>query len=214
MQNFVANSVTKEVIYTPPPPLDVPPLMAEFVSWLNQEEEVHPILVAGISQFQLAHIHPFLDGNGRTARLLSMLCMYRSGYDFKRLFTLSEYYNRDRSNYYRAIQSVRQNELDLTQWLEYFTLGLKWQLSELQELGEGLIQIDVLTKRHKLSARQRTALQLALEQGNFRIQDLETKYPGVHRRSLQRDLRGLIEKGVLVGEGATNQLVYRVSPSP
>ena len=44
-----------------------------------------------------------------------------------------------------------------------FTLGLKWQLSELQELGEGLIRLDVLTKRHKLSKRQRTALQLALE---------------------------------------------------
>lgn len=214
VQNFVANSITKEVIYTPPPPLDVPPLMVEFVSWLNQEEEVHPILVAGIAQFQLVHIHPFLDGNGRTARLLSMLCMYRSGYDFKRLFTLSEYYDRDRSNYYRAIQSVRQNDLDLTQWLEYFTLGLKWQLSELQELGEGLIQLDVLTKRHKLSARQRTALQLALEQGEFQIQDLETKCPGVHRRSLQRDLRALMEKGVLIGEGATNQLVYRVSPNP
>ena len=214
VQNFVANSITKEVIYTPPPSLDVPPLMAEFVSWLNQEEEVHPILVAGIAQFQLVHIHPFLDGNGRTARLLSMLCMYRSGYDFKRLFTLSEYYDRDRFNYYRAIQSVRQNDLDLTEWLEYFTLGLKWQLSELQGLGEGLIRLDLLTTKHNLSARQRTALQVALEQGEFQIQNLETKCPGVHRRSLQRDLHTLMEKGVLIGEGATNQLVYRVSPNP
>ena len=212
VQNFVANSVTKEVSYTPPPPYDVPPLMAGFVSWLNHEQEVHLIQVAGIAPFQMVHIHPFLDGNGRTARLLSMLCMYRSGYDFKQLFTLSEYYDRDRSNYYSAIQSVHQRNLDLTGWLEYFTLGLKWQLSELQELGDGLIRLDVLTRKYKLTARQRTALQLALQQGECQIQDFEAKCPGVHRRSLQRDRRQLVEKGLLTAGGATNRLVYHVTP--
>ena len=129
--------------------------MAEFVSWLNAEQEIHPILVAGIGQFQLVHIHPFLDGNGRTARLLSMLCLYRKGYDFKRLFTLSEYYDRDRSGYYRAIQSVREKELDLTEWLEFFTVGLSLQLAEVQKKGESLIRLDVLANTHKLTARQR-----------------------------------------------------------
>src|ERR1019366_3095560 len=60
VQNYVANSVTKEIIYTPPSPQEVPPMMAEFVSWLNSEQDVHPILVAGIAQFDLVHIHPFL----------------------------------------------------------------------------------------------------------------------------------------------------------
>ena len=91
-----SNSRTREVIYTPPPPDDVPPLMRELVAWLRAESAIHPVLVAGIAQFQLVHIHPFLDGNGRTSRLLSTLCLYRAGYDFKRLFTLSEYYDRDR----------------------------------------------------------------------------------------------------------------------
>ncbi|MBI5721343.1 MAG: Fic family protein [Burkholderiales bacterium] len=62
----------------------------------------HPVLVAGLAQFQLVHIHPFVDGNGRTSRLLSTLCLYRSGYGFKRLFTLSEFYDRDRSAFYSA----------------------------------------------------------------------------------------------------------------
>jgi Fic family protein len=209
VQNYVANSLTKEIIYTPPPPQDVPPLMAEFVSWLNAEQEVHPILVAGVAQFQLVHIHPFLDGNGRTARLLSMLCLYRRGYDFKRLFTLSEYYDRDRPSYYRAIQSVREGKLDLTKWLEYFTVGLSSQLSEVQEKGESLIRLDVLAKKYKLTARQRVALELALSRNDFRIEDFEMKYPGVHRRSLQRDLRALIEHDLLVAKGATNRLIYR-----
>jgi Fic family protein len=65
-QNYVLNSRTGEVVYTPPPAHDVPILMAELVAWLNHSGEVHPVLVSGIVQFQLVHIHPFLGGNGRT----------------------------------------------------------------------------------------------------------------------------------------------------
>ena len=66
LQNYVVNSATGAVIYTPPPAHDVPILMRELVDWLNRESNVHPVLVSGIGQFQLVHIHPFLDGNGRT----------------------------------------------------------------------------------------------------------------------------------------------------
>ena len=70
------------------------------------------------------HVHPFLDGNGRTSRLLSTLCLYRAGYDFKRLFTISEYYDRDRAAFYGALQGVRQANMDMTGWIEFFTEGL------------------------------------------------------------------------------------------
>src|SRR3989338_5794461 len=70
IQNYVVNSRTREVVYTPPAPLDVPHLMREFTDWVSKAEDVSPILVAGIAQFQFVHIHPFIDGNGRTARLL------------------------------------------------------------------------------------------------------------------------------------------------
>ena len=209
IQNYVANAITKEIIYTPPAPQDVAPLMVEFVAWLNSEQDVHPILVAGVSQFQLVQIHPSLDGNGRTARLLSMLCLYRKGYDFKRLFTLSEYYDRDRPSYYRAIQSVRHEDEDLTEWLEYFTLGLDRQLADVQAKGETLIRLDVLSNKYKLSSRQRVALELALGQTEFQIQDFQARCPEVHRRSLQRDLRRLLEMRLLQGVGATNRLKYR-----
>ena len=100
VQNYVVNSATGETIYTPPPARDVPILMHELVSWLNRPSDIHPVIASGIAQFQLVHIHPFLDGNGRTSRLLSTLCLYRAGYDFKRLFTISEYYDRDRMAFY------------------------------------------------------------------------------------------------------------------
>lgn len=82
--------------------------MRELVQWLNETEDLSAILAAGIVQFQFVHIHPFIDGNGSAARLLSTLVLYKTGYDFKRLFTLSEFYDQNRTAYYQAIQTVRK----------------------------------------------------------------------------------------------------------
>ena len=210
IQNYVVNSVTGETVYTPPPAHDVPIMMVELVDWLNREQEVHPVLVSGISQFQFVHVHPFLDGNGRTSRLLSTLCLYRAGYDFKRLFTISEYYDRNRPAFYRAIQSVRERGMDMTDWLEYFVEGLTTQLAEVRERGEQAIRRDVLIKEHRLSDRQAKALGHILEHGSLTIQDFEHLYPEVNRRSLQRDLKAMVDMGLLVSEGSTNKLVYRM----
>lgn len=64
---------------------------------------LHPVLVGGVAQFQFVHIYPFVDGNGRASRLLSTLCLCRAGYDFKRLFTITGYYDRERPAFYAAI---------------------------------------------------------------------------------------------------------------
>ena len=208
VQNYVVNSATEEIVYTPPPAHDVPILMRELVEWLNGPGDVHPVLVSGVAQFQLVHIHPFLDGNGRASRLLSTLCLYRSGYDFKRLFTISEFYDRDRGAFYRAIQSVRERDMDLTGWLEYFTAGLATQLHEVKARGERAIRTDLLAREHGLSDRQALALAHVMEHGRLTIHDYEVLCPGVSRRTLQRDLKRLVERSLLAAEGATNRLQY------
>lgn len=211
IQNYVANSKTKEIIYTPPPAHDVPHLMQELVSWLGLESQINPLLVAGIAQFQLVHVHPFIDGNGRSARLLSTLCLYRSGYDFKKLFTISEYYDRNRSAYYKAIQSVRQNDLDMTVWLEYFVQGLATQMQEVREKGEEIIKLDIFAQIHELSKRQKEIVEFMAEKLEFKIQDYLLAHPKMNRRTLQRDLKILLDKNLISSEGATNKLVYRLT---
>jgi Fic family protein len=211
IQNYVVNSTTGVTVYTPPPAHDVPIMMAELVDWLNQEKEVHPVLVSGVSQFQFVHVHPFLDGNGRTSRLLSTLCLYRAGYDFKRLFTISEYYDQDRPAFYRAIQSVRENDMDMTGWLEYFVDGLTTQLAEVRERGEQAIRRDALVIEHRLSDRQAKALAHILEHGSLTIQGFEGLYPEVNRRSLQRDLKAMVDRGLIVPEGETHHLLYHLA---
>lgn len=214
VQNYVANSKTRAVVYMPPPPGEVPALMQELVAWLGADSAIHPVLVAGIAQFQLVHIHPFVDGNGRSSRLLSTLCLYRQGYDFKRLFTLSEYYDRDRTQFYRAIQGVRENGMDLTGWLEFFVEGLATQLGEVKALGERAIRRDILVSTHRLNERQAVAVDHLLQAGQLDIRTFEGLCPGVVRRTLQRDLADLDSKGVLRSEGGTNNLVYRLREKP
>jgi len=210
IQNYVANSSTGEVIYTPPSAVDVPSMMSEMVQWMNRELDIHPVLVSGIAQFQLVHIHPFLDGNGRVSRLLSTLCLYKAGYDFKRLFTISEYYDRDRPTFYQSIQSVRENGMDMTGWLDYFVTGLETQMLEVRDRGEQVIRRDVLVKQHGLNERQGKALGHLIQHGKLTIQDFEKLCPDVNRRSLQRDLKGLLEKELVSSEGATHHQEYRL----
>jgi len=210
-QNYVANSITGAIIYTPPPPGNVPALMRDLVVWLNTPGDIHPVLVSGIAQFQLVHIHPFLDGNGRTSRLLSTLCLYRAGYDFKRLFTISEYYDRNRSAFYAAIQGVREHGMDLTGWLDYFVTGLATQLEEVKERGRQAIQVDVLASEHGLNKRQEAALHYLLQQGELNIQVFESLCPGVNRRTLQRDVKVLLDRHLIVAAGATHQQSYRLA---
>ena len=208
VQNYVVNSATGEVVYTPPPPHDVPRLMRELVEWLRQETEVNAVLVAGIAQFQLVHVHPFIDGNGRTARLLSTLCLYRGGYDFKRLFTISEFYDRDRPAYYQAIQSVRQNKMDMTAWLEYFTEGLAVQMGEVAEKGEEVVSKDsIIAKALNAGIKERplAILMLIFDRGRITTGEIEAELK-LNRRTIQRDLKLLVEQGLIkeVAAGTTD----------
>ncbi|MEM7048401.1 MAG: Fic family protein [Acidobacteriota bacterium] len=206
VQNYVISSRTREVIYTPPPPEAVAPAMGDLVTWLREEDAIHPVLVAGIAQFQLVHIHPFVDGNGRTSRLLSTLCLYRAGYDFKRLFTISEFYDRDRTAFYQALQSVRDHGMDLTSWLGYFVEGLATQLAEVKARGEVAIRTDVIAAEQGLNPRQAAALDHVLAHHRLTVGDFEGLFPKVSRRSLQRDLKALLAQGILkeVATGPTD----------
>ena len=199
IQNYVVNSRTHEVVYIPPMPLEVPHLMREFTEWINKAEDVSPILVAGITQFQFVHIHPFIDGNGRTARLLSTLVLYKTGYDFKRLFTISEYYDKDRPAYYKAIQTVRAKNMDMTTWLEYFVDGLHSQMVEIQAKGEQLIKQDSHLQRIKkigLNKRQEKAVKQLIIKGTLSVNEYQSVSSCI-RRTAQRDLEELIEKNII-----------------
>jgi Fic family protein len=110
------------------------------LEWLEAGKEkrddddpwIHPVIQAGVLQHRLVYIHPFLDGNGRTARMMTTLLLYQRGYDFKFLFELSEYYNRDRDQYYESLRTTDRTG-DYTPWLEYFLGGFSHQMFGIEE---------------------------------------------------------------------------------
>jgi predicted HTH transcriptional regulator len=95
-------------------------------------------------------------------------------------------------------------------WLEYFVEGLVTQLSEVKERREKAVRRDVLVKEHRLSDRHAEVLAYVLEQGNLSLREFENLFPEVNRRSLQRDLKAMVDRGLLVSEGATNKLTCRI----
>lgn len=210
VQNYVVSSKTGEIIYTPPLPLEVSHLMREFTQWLNKNKDISNILTAGIAQFQFVHIHPFLDGNGRTARLLSTLILYKTGYDFKKLFTLSEYYDKDRPAYYKAIQSVRENNMDMTFWLEYFVEGLYSQMKHIRQESERVIKYDLVLQKVEamgLKKRQIDALKFIIQnQSISRLQYVE-KFK-VSLRTANYDLSLLESKGLIEKIGIGRAIKY------
>lgn len=130
-------SIPDEIIYTAAHANKVPQLMSGLVEWIKQteKEEVHPIVVAGIAHQEFVAIHPFSDGNGRTARALATLIFYERGYDFRRLFALEDYYNKDRQQYYKHInvgKNYDERRTDFTPWLEYFVKGFKEEIDNVK----------------------------------------------------------------------------------
>lgn len=132
-QNAIRDSASGTIIYLPPEAKDVPALMAALVEWVDRaEKEGLPVpLIAGLAHYQFVTIHPYYDGNGRTARLLATFILHRGGYGLNGFFSLEEHHARDLEGYYRSLAVHPHHnyyegrcDADLTPWLEYFARTL------------------------------------------------------------------------------------------
>ena len=102
------------------------------------EPEASIFELAAAYSFGIAKNHPFVDGNGRTARAFASLVMMKEGYDIKKFFAIEEHFDRDLDQYYEAFFSVdRQSEIiaerDMSPWLEYFTRSVALELVKIKE---------------------------------------------------------------------------------
>ena len=133
-QNVIRDSDSRRIVYMPPEAKDVPTLMRELIVWVNGEMgrgELPAPLVAALAHYQFATIHPYYDGNGRTARLLTTLILHRSGYGLKGIYSLDEYYARNLAGYYAALMVgpshnyyMGREGADVTGFVGYFCTGM------------------------------------------------------------------------------------------
>jgi Fic family protein len=169
-QNVIKDGSTGTIVYMPPEFKDVPDLMRNLVNWIQKSDALPCPVIAAIAHYQFATIHPYYDGNGRTARLLTTLILHLGGYDLKGLYSLEEYYAKNLFAYYRAISVGPSHnyyfgriESDITDWIEYFVEGMAFsfekvvtQMVNSQKKGEK----DHADLMRTLDPKQRKALEL------------------------------------------------------
>lgn len=219
-QVVVKNSQTGIISYTPPPAAEVPYLLEDLLSWVNSEEGKthHPVIKAGIVHYELARIHPFVEGNGRTARALATLLLFLDGYDIRKLFSLEEYFDAQPMDYYLTLQKVSNQivqdnkERDLTPWLEYFVEGMAIELNLIKERVRR-ISLDARVKDNlgeqlTLNERQMLIMEFLHRHKQLQNKDFRKIFPDYSDDTVLREIRFLKQKGLVKKTGGTKNAIY------
>ena len=211
----VANRFTGEIFFRPPKNKDVPGLIGDLVKWINSKEvrEFNSVIEAGIVHYEFVRIHPFVDGNGRTARILATLILYLLGFDTKQFFCLDDYYDSDREAYYRALQSVDQKRLDLTNWLDYFVEGVNVSIEAVKERVIRLSS-ERLRKAKSgqiaLTERQMQIVEFINQNGKIAVGDIAKMFK-ISRQAALKEIGKLVKLEVVTRKGEKRGAHYILS---
>ena len=184
-QNLIRDNRSGAIVYLPPEANDVPVLMGELVDWLNETlaaQELPIPIAAALSHYQFATIHPYFDGNGRTARLLTNLILHQSGYGLNGIYSLEEYYAANLSGYYGALDVGESHnyyfgraEGDVTAFVDYFCRGMADAFAKVRGRAEQVKRegsLDQSPMLRQLSPQQRQALGLFLRMKQVAASDV------------------------------------------
>lgn len=203
-----------QIIYTA---VDAPRVKKELInllSWVKDNQFVlHPVIIGAIIHFHLAAIHPFSDGNGRTARATTALYLALAHYDNDGALTLDTYYASDRPSYYAILRRLNgenyasSQQADLTPWLEYFAEGYLTSLRVL-DAEIRLLSLATLTDKPALDRNDQDIISYVAKFGSLNISEAESILPELSRRTIQHRLKRLVDQGYLDLVGATHEAKY------
>jgi Fic family protein len=205
-QNVIRDSGSGNIVYLPPEAPDVAALMTDLVSFVNQSlaDSALPVpIIAALAHYQFATIHPYLDGNGRTARLLTTLILRRAGYGLDGIYSLDEHYAKNLGGYYKALSIGHHNyyegrvEADVTGFVDYFCTGMEDAFSRIRlvalKLGSSQ-NVPAIGVLRELDPRQRRLLVLFNRQGSATSEEMAK-----HLKLSQRTVVGLCREWVKTG---------------
>ena len=207
-QNAIYEAGSGKLVYLPPEPKDVELLMRDLCHWVG-ETKIHPIILAAIFHNQFVTIHPFIDGNGRSSRLLTLYLLSAHGYDWKRIVPVDRYYAEERGLYYQTLQHGYphnyyhgRNETDFTSWIDYYTTGVKIIL-------DGTFnQISLYRTQNILMNNRQSKILKFLAQGQYITASHYAQRFGISTRMAARDLTQLVEWGNLSVIGRAKATKY------
>jgi len=195
------------IVYMPPEAHDVPGLMSELIDWIHsaQTDYAAPV-IAGVAHYQFVTIHPFYDGNGRSARMLATWILHKGGYDLGKFYALEEFYADDLDRYYNALIThphhnyyFGRHEAEITSWLDYFIHGMALVF---EKLAHEITDIDNKQEQNTvlmrlLDQRARRVLGLFIDKASIQSSDVAWVL-GISVRQARELLGQWTEQGWLV----------------
>ena len=202
------------VVYEGPPAHKAKAMMEKFVSWMNRKPPIHPLVDAGLVHLYFVHVHPFDDGNGRSARALSNLYLEKNGYDFINLLSPSDYFEHHKAAYYRSIQEAEAHEYDATYFVLYYLQALQSELSKIKfELAKetkmkNIKEILDQNTRIKLNKRQLKAIRWMLSNEETISTQKYCKLSQCSDETARKDFNLLQQLKLITAEGSGRSTRY------
>ena len=210
----------EKVRFRAPDATEVSDMISDLLEWLEgaKKASIHPVVKAAILHLQFVTIHPFTDGNGRLARLLTQLQLYRDVWDFRKILVLEDYYNRDRMSYYNAENYAQgdkyQKDMDCTSWLEYFTKGFLIEarkvLEQIQSIGFG--KVSKKSEQIFLDKDELQIMDFLTTTGRITSDDVSDVL-NLSKRAAQLKLKKLVSSKLLHVQGSGPSTYYVLSNS-
>jgi len=206
---FVNDPRARKTIYWPPDAKDVPDLVNDLIRFVEaNKSKIDPLILAGIFHKQMVIIHPFMDGNGRTTRLLTKILLADMGLNIFNLFSFENYYNKNVTKYFELV-GARGNyydiasQIDFTPWLEYSTEGI---IDELLRVEKILPQATI-SPQTELKPYHHKMLEFITQKGFITDRDYANL---VNRAKPTRrlDFNKMIELGLIVRQGKGKNTYY------
>ncbi|MCK5580258.1 MAG: Fic family protein [Candidatus Omnitrophica bacterium] len=208
VQNYVVNS-RNVVVCTPPAPGKVAQRMSSLLNWVKKSQENHPIVINAIFHHEFVTIHPFVDGNGRVARVASQWLLFEKGYDPLYTLGLDDFFAADRGRYYDMIQQTRDMDGDYTYWIDYVAEGL---LDSVHEVSRRLkmVKRTKAAKKMRLTPKQEELLNLLSGHGIMGSAQI-CEYMQINRARVNQLIAPLVKCGIVVKEGTTRAVKYSLA---
>ncbi len=191
----------EKVHYIAPAPERVEGEMSMFLNWFNTEEHVSSVVRSAIAHLWFVSIHPFEDGNGRLARILSDMLLARADQSEFRFYNISSQINRDKKHYYSILEKTQHGDGDITEWITWYAHTLSAALDEAENAISTILNKSFFWQRASsvaLSQRQTDILNLFLDGYEAKITSKTwASLAKCSKDTAIRDIQDLVSKDIL-----------------
>ena len=191
----------EKVHYIAPAPERVEGEMTVFLDWFNKDEDISSVIRSAIAHLWFVSIHPFEDGNGRLARILSDMLLARADKSEFRFYNISSQINKDKNHYYAILEKTQHGDGDITEWISWYAGTLSVALDEAENVVSTVLNKSIFWQKASavaLSQRQTDILNLFLDGYEAKITSKTWASLGeCSRDTAIRDIQDLVAKDIL-----------------